>query len=424
MAANIGNDKALRHLYQEYHFGGSVSKNQAQADKYLNLAAHHGSEWAMLLLAQKQEQSAPATAFNTYLKVARNDNCAAQFRVSQAYMSGGLVDRNLTQAYFWLLLANVNKFNRTADVTYKPASGFSYWRSSCFTIGLELMGLESRLEKTLPPKLVQAAQNSATAWRKGTSEKMLPAPVIAADEKTPPTAETKEPPKVATITPPSVSNSPPKPPTTNPAASDVIQSNPWIPVSKKLRPPRLPDHQVAEELFTSVRSSVWIVFATTSTDKPTHVSQGSAVAISHSHLLTNCHVIDNERFVFIKQGEKVLEATVVTGDKDSDRCVLQVREGTLKPVNGLRDFGELHVGEQVYTIGSPSALESTLAQGIVSGLRTVSGRHLIQTTAPISSGSSGGGLFDDAGNLIGITSFILKNSQGLNFAIAAEDYFH
>jgi serine protease Do len=74
-------------------------------------------------------------------------------------------------------------------------------------------------------------------------------------------------------------------------------------------------------------------------------------------------------------------------------------------------------------IGSPSGLESTLGQGIMSGLRTVAGQHLVQTTAPISPGSSGGGLFDGAGNLIGITSFILKNSQGLNFAVAAEDYF-
>ena len=91
---------------------------------------------------------------------------------------------------------------------------------------------------------------------------------------------------------------------------------------------------------------------------------------------------------------------------------------------GLRNFEELRVGESVYTIGSPSSLESTLGQGIVSGLRTVEGRHLVQTTAQISPGSSGGGLFDGAGNLVGITRFTLKNSQGLNFAIAAEDYFH
>jgi len=46
----------------------------------------------------------------------------------------------------------------------------------------------------------------------------------------------------------------------------------------------------------------------------------------------------------------------------------------------------------------------------------------VQTSAPKSSGSSGGGLFDTQGNLIGITTFMLKDSQNLNFAIAAEEY--
>jgi serine protease Do len=140
--------------------------------------------------------------------------------------------------------------------------------------------------------------------------------------------------------------------------------------------------------------------------------------------LTNYHVVDGQRFIVVKQGNQVLEATVVANDKETDRCVLAVTGEVLSPAGGLRGFDELRVGEPVYTIGSPSALESTLGQGIVSGLRTIAGQHLVQTTAPISPGSSGGGLFDSAGNLVGITSFMLKNSQGLNFAIAAEDYFH
>ena len=49
-------------------------------------------------------------------------------------------------------------------------------------------------------------------------------------------------------------------------------------------------------------------------------------------------------------------------------------------------------------------------------------QRLIQTTAPISPGSSGGGLFDESGNLIGITTFMVSEGQSLNFAIATEDY--
>jgi hypothetical protein len=272
----------------------------------------------------------------------------------------------------------------------------------------------------------------------------VPAPRVAAE--TPPSARSKEPPKTAAIASPTgpKSSAPPPErfdpgafsnPTPAPEAAGLpklAQPSPaprtaiWTQLSKDARPPQLRNKQSTEELFAKARSSVWVVIAATSmahNDATSQISQGSAVAITRSRLLTNYHVVEGQRFVFVKQGDDFFEATVVAGDKDSDRCMLAVKGEPLTPVDGLRGFGELRVGEPVYTIGSPSGLESTLGQGIVSGLRTVAGQQLVQTTAPISPGSSGGGLFDSAGNLVGITSFMLKNSQGLNFAIAAEDYF-
>ena len=60
----------------------------------------------------------------------------------------------------------------------------------------------------------------------------------------------------------------------------------------------------------------------------------------------------------------------------------------------------------------------------MSGLRTPEDKtEYIQISAPMSPGSSGGGLFDDRGNLIGVTTFTLKDSQNLNFAIAASQFF-
>ena len=88
----------------------------------------------------------------------------------------------------------------------------------------------------------------------------------------------------------------------------------------------------------------------------------------------------------------------------------------------VRPYADVKVGERVYTIGTPKGLELTLAEGIVSSKRAADGTRYVQTSAPISPGSSGGGLFDAQGNLIGITTFMLKDSQNLNFAIAAEEY--
>ena len=84
----------------------------------------------------------------------------------------------------------------------------------------------------------------------------------------------------------------------------------------------------------------------------------------------------------------------------------------------------LHTASGVITIGSPKGLPHTLGSGLLSGLRKLEGEaDYIQTTAPVSEGSSGGGLFDDRGNLIGVTTFTVRDSQNLNFAIAASAFW-
>ncbi len=81
---------------------------------------------------------------------------------------------------------------------------------------------------------------------------------------------------------------------------------------------------------------------------------------------------------------------------------------------------KLTVGQRVYAIGAPKGLELTLSEGLVSSLHPYEGSLYIQTSAAISPGSSGGGLFDDQGRLIGITTFYLAEGQGLNFALPVD----
>jgi S1-C subfamily serine protease len=153
-------------------------------------------------------------------------------------------------------------------------------------------------------------------------------------------------------------------------------------------------------------------------------SYGSAVAVSQREAITNCHVIGHGKLITLSNGAAAFPAEVSAADRRSDRCYLKVTSGNLEPVIGLRDFDGLAVGETVYTIGSPKGLDRTLGQGLLSGLRKMEGVEYVQITAPVSEGSSGGGLFDDRGNLIGITTFTLRNSQNLNFAIAASEYWN
>ncbi len=182
----------------------------------------------------------------------------------------------------------------------------------------------------------------------------------------------------------------------------------------------------AAELFKTLQRSVYVVAATASLAdaRARDVKQGSAVAVSEHLLLTNCHVVKGREIIKIIQDHTVTDAKLVAADPAADRCVLRADGIALVPIAGIRPFNDLAVGEHVFAIGAPVGLERTLSEGLLSGLRHQPGRNLVQTSAAISPGSSGGGLFDDRGNLIGITTMASIGYQNLNFAVAAGDYWN
>jgi len=175
------------------------------------------------------------------------------------------------------------------------------------------------------------------------------------------------------------------------------------------------------DLFRRLSPSVYTV--SVSGQDARKSSQGSAVAISAREAVTNCHVVAQGNAIRLINGTINLKAEIVATDPALDRCFLRA-EGGLEPVPGFRDYDSLQVGETVYTIGSPKGLGNSLGSGLLAGLRkSEDGADYVQITAPVSAGSSGGGLFDDRGNLIGITTFTIRDSQNLNFALAASHFF-
>jgi serine protease Do len=177
------------------------------------------------------------------------------------------------------------------------------------------------------------------------------------------------------------------------------------------------------ELFLKVSPAVYALAAEGQPPRQL-TSQGSAVAVSSKEAITNCHIVANAKSIILANAARTLRAEVVSADPSTDRCYLRVPEGELDPVAGIRDYKTLAVGEVVFTIGSPKGLVNTLGSGLLSGLRKSEGDpQYIQITAPVSEGSSGGGLFDERGNLIGVTTFTVRDSQNLNFAIAASEFW-
>ncbi len=193
------------------------------------------------------------------------------------------------------------------------------------------------------------------------------------------------------------------------------------------------------ELYKAVEKSVFVVLAAPSLAdaKARNIVQGSAVAVSENLLLTNCHVVLNRSLIKLIQDQTLDDATLVAAEPKADRCVIKASKLKLVPVAGVSSFDSLAIGERAFAIGAPRSvdlafvvgtprlLERTLSEGLVSGLHHQSTRNMVQTSAPVSPGSSGGGLFDERGNLIGITTLASNGgTQNLNFAIAAADYWN
>jgi serine protease Do len=181
----------------------------------------------------------------------------------------------------------------------------------------------------------------------------------------------------------------------------------------------------ARDLFKKVSPSVYWVRS-----DPTGIGgssrYGSAIAVSEHEAVTNCHIVaqaDARLTMGRSQTGESAEAELVAVDFDADRCVVKARSLTLNAVGGIRRYDSLEVGETVFAVGNPRGMERTLSDGLISGMRSRDDIRLIQFTAAISPGSSGGGLFDAHGNLVAITSYSLKGAQGINFAIPAEDFW-
>lgn len=173
-----------------------------------------------------------------------------------------------------------------------------------------------------------------------------------------------------------------------------------------------PDLQV-DEIFEKVSPAIYVV--------KVRRGQGSAVAVGENTLLTNCHVVGDQNEVRLIREKEEMKAQVVSGKAEADRCVLKV-DRKLPQWVGVRLYEDVKIGERTVAVGAPFGLELTATDGIVSAKRTMRGSKLVQTSTPVSPGSSGGGLFDARGNLIGITTFGMTVGQNLNFAVAAEEF--
>ena len=146
--------------------------------------------------------------------------------------------------------------------------------------------------------------------------------------------------------------------------------------------------------------------------------QGSGVVIKDGQtIVTNFHVFSGMKSLQIRHyGKCYRNVKILAADPALDLLILKTDSTHFNTIN-FSDYCNLEIGDKVYALGSPEGLENSISQGIISGFRVSSNQNYIQITAPISKGSSGGAVINAEGELIGISTLTVVNSQNLNFAI-------
>jgi S1-C subfamily serine protease len=215
---------------------------------------------------------------------------------------------------------------------------------------------------------------------------------------------------------------------------DAAKRPAWVPLAAEWRSGNVGPALSARDLFEKVGGAVWTVYTSprdqllSRLKKGRRMSQGSAVAIDEHRLITNCHVIKGASDLTLAHEKRnLMSVELIAADGPRDLCVLRTAAKLPVYVNGFCRFDDLAVGEVVFAIGSPEGYDRSITDGLVSGKRKARGprrgmSRIIQTSAVITRGSSGGGLFDAHGNLVGVTSFVSVDGGHLGFAISIEDY--
>lgn len=171
------------------------------------------------------------------------------------------------------------------------------------------------------------------------------------------------------------------------------------------------DHAQAERSIKELLHSTATVIGQSST--------GSAFFVTNDgYLVTNHHVTQNMRSIIVQTYDQVQHpAKLVRFDPKKDLSLLKIQSENYKAF----DFGDatrMEPGDRVITIGAPHGLSFTVTQGIISYVgRKMNGNAYIQADVAINPGNSGGPMINDRGEVIGINNFILRQTEGLNFAI-------
>lgn len=162
----------------------------------------------------------------------------------------------------------------------------------------------------------------------------------------------------------------------------------------------------AEEIY----ESVFVIYSGN--------SLGSGFAIGENCIITNAHVINKNAATRVAtySGE-YFDTFVIAVDESRDIAILGVTDGNFIPLR-VANLSNVKIGDDVYAIGAPNSLAFTLTKGVISAKDRKVGRYTyLQTDAAINTGNSGGPLLNELGEVVGVNSYKMSDSEGIGLAI-------
>lgn len=180
--------------------------------------------------------------------------------------------------------------------------------------------------------------------------------------------------------------------------------------------PAAAQQEVAQTVYAKVAPSVVLIVVHDASGKP--ISQGSGFVIDGNLVITNAHVIRGGA-AFVQTGVAKVPCSLSRLDERADLAVLLAAVPLTAPA--LRAApANTPIGTRVYALGNPQGLERTITEGLYTGPRDFNGVTLLQISAPISPGSSGGPVVDSSGLVVGVAVSSLESGQNLNFAVPVD----
>jgi serine protease Do len=173
----------------------------------------------------------------------------------------------------------------------------------------------------------------------------------------------------------------------------------------------------AQEVYEKNSSSIFTLYGI----KPNHQQPyvlGSAVAVADNILVTNCHVALAENHLLVKTVGEINLARLIYQNSKNNLCFIEVTGVKLNPVD-IRNSKKVRIGEEVFAMGNSTESNQATSKKITANQTNSAGKRFLQTDTALSADINGGGLFDQQGKLIGITTNS-SNTNNTGFAIPAE----